>query len=217
MRIVAALPWYDEQPSWLDRCVRSLAGVVDELIAVDGRWELYDDSAPILSHFEQDIAITKAAHAVGIEATVWKPGRVWATQVAKRAVTMELAAELGDWVLVIDADEYVAHHDPVWKARLEYGYDVGLVALHAQFEQMPDRRIRRVFRAGTTVRVAHNGYWYEGRWLHGDSAKVRLAPAVDLSDALVLHDDSGRREPGREQKAMDYRRARARERVEVWP
>jgi len=217
VRVVAALPWYDEQPSWLDRCVRSLAGVVDELIAVDGRWDLYDDGAPILSHFEQEIAISRAAYASGIECTVWKPGRVWASQVAKRAVTMELAAELGDWVLVIDADEYVAYVDPVWKQRLEYGYDVGLVGLHAMYEQMPDRRIRRVFRAGTTVRVAHNGYWYEGRWLHGDSAKVRLAPAVDLSDALVLHDDSGKREPGREHKAMEYRRARARDRVEVWP
>lgn len=220
MKIVGALPWYDEQPSWLDRCVRSLAGVVDELVAIDGRWDLYDDAAPILSHFEQEIAISKAAHAVGIESEVWKPARVWPSQVAKRAELMRICSEKGDWIFVIDADEYVAKLDVegwIEFMSVDTVFDVAMVGLHALYEQMPDRRVRRLYRSGTEVRTAHNGYWREGQWLHGDTAKVTLAPALDLSDVLVLHDDSGRREPEREQKAMDYRRARARERAEVWP
>lgn len=219
MKIVAALPWYDEQPSWLDRCVRSLKWVVDEVIAVDGRWDLYDDDAPILSHWEQGMAINKAAYAVGLDSSVHVPGRVWPSQVAKRAATMALCADSGaDWVLVIDADEYVAKLEHGWRARLlDTEFDVAMVGCHALYEQMPDRRLRRFFRAGTTVKTAHNGYWFQGQWLHGDSAKVKLAPALDLSDLLLLHDDSGRRQPERELKAMDYRRARARQRVEVWP
>ena len=219
MKIVAALPWYDEQPSWLDRCVRSLKWVVDELVAVDGRWELYDEDAPILSHWEQGVAINKAAYAVGLDCSVHVPGRVWPSQVAKRAATMALCADSGaDWVLVIDADEYVAKMEHGWRAKLlDTELDVALVGCHALYEQMPDRRLRRFFRAGTTVETAHNGYRYQGRWLHGDSAKVHLADALDLSDHLLLHDDSGRRQPERELKAMDYRRARARQRVEVWP
>ena len=220
MKIIAALPWYDEQPSWLDRCVRSLAGVADELVAVDGRWDLYDDTAPILSHFEQEVAISRAAYAVDIESEVWKPARTWTSQVAKRAELMRICSEKGDWIFVIDADEYVATLDVdkwIEFMTIDSKLDVALVGLHALYEQQPDRRIRRLFRSGTTVKTAHNGYWYEGQWLHGDTAKVKLEPAFDLSDVLVLHDDSGRREPERELKAMDYRRARARERVEVWP
>lgn len=221
--IVAALPWYDETPAFLDRCVRSLAGVVDELVAMDGRWELYDDSAPILSHFEQEIAISKAATAIDLEATIYKPGRVWASQVAKRAALMAMAAEHcedeDDWLLVIDADEYVAKLDvDRWIEFMSIGtqLNVALVGLHALHGEMPDRRVRRLFRAGTTVRVAHNGYWLDGEWLHGDSAKVTLAPALDLSDALVLHDDSAGRPRQREETAMAYRRARAAARIEVW-
>lgn len=219
MKIVAALPWYDEQPSWLDRCVRSLAGVVDELVAVDGRWDLYDDASPILSHFEQEIAISKAAYAVDIESEVWKPARAWTSQVAKRAELMRICSEKGDWIFVIDADEYVAKVDAdKWiDGVIEAELDVATVGVHALYQQQPDRRIRRLFRSGTTVKTAHNGYWYEGQWLHGDSAKVTLAPAFDLSDVLVLHDDSGRRPPEREERAMRYRRARAQGRVEMWP
>lgn len=220
MKIVAALPWYDEQPSWLDRCVRSLDGVVDELVAIDGRWDLYDDGAPVLSHFEQEIAVSKAANAIGIECEVWKPARAWPSQVAKRAELMRICSEKGDWIFVIDADEYVAHLDVERWAEFratDTELDVILVSFHAVYEQMPDRRIRRLYRSGTTVRTAHNGYWLNGRWLHGDSAKVKLEPALDLSDVLVLHDESGQRWPERERSAMAYRRARAQQRVEVWP
>lgn len=220
VKVVAALPWYDEQPSWLDRCVRSLAGVADYLVAIDGRWDLYDIESPVLSHWEQEIAISQAASAIRLECEVWKPGRVWPSQVAKRSELMRICSEKGDWIFVIDADEYVAKLDvDAWIEFLTLGtsYDVATVGFHALYEQMPDRRIRRLYRSGTEVRTAHNGYWLDGQWLHGDSAKVKLAPALDLSDVLVLHDDSGRRPAEREAKAMEYRRARARERVEVWP
>jgi hypothetical protein len=46
VKIVAALAWYREPPEFLDRLVRSLAGLVDVLVALDGAWALFPDAEP---------------------------------------------------------------------------------------------------------------------------------------------------------------------------
>lgn len=218
MRIVAALPWYDEPVAFLDRCVRSLAGVVDELVAVDGRWEHFADDEPVLSHWTQARAIASAADAIGLDHRVWMGPTVWKSQVAKRAALMELASEAGDWILVIDADEYIARSQPgfIRPALRETELDVARVMLTDVRRSMPLRMARRIFRRGTTVERAHNGYNLAGKWLHGDLARVRLEEALDLSKWLELHDDGGSRDALRIEKKQDYRTARARHRLETW-
>ena len=218
MRIVAALPWYDEPVAFLDRCVRSLAGVADELVAVDGRWEHYSDTEPVLSHWTQAQAIARAADAIALDHRVWMGPNVWGSQVAKRAALMELASEAGDWILVIDADEYIANSLPghLRPALQETELDVGLVGFTTLNGSRPPSRIRRIFRRGTTVKTAHNGYNLGGRWLHGDSAHVRLEDAVDVSAYVSMHDDCGARDELRTEKKRDYRQARARHRLEAW-
>lgn len=217
-RIAAALPWYDEPVAWLDRCVRSLEGVADELVALDGRWRHFDDDAPVLSHWSQAAAIARAADAIGLEHRVWMGPTVWESQVSKRAALMELAAEIGDWVLVIDADEWITGALPQQLREQLAGteLDVATVRLVRVTRDRPTMQIRRLFRAGTTVVTAHNGYRYGDQWLHGDTARVRLAPALNVGHCLELTDASSLRGDARSQSKLAYRRARVLHRLEAW-
>lgn len=219
MRLVAALAWYDEPVAFLDRCVRSLAGVVDELIALDGRYDLYDPGSPVNSHWSQAQAIGVAADGVALESRVYMGSTTWESQVAKRAHLMQLAADAdADWVFVIDGDEYVAEAHPghLRPALAETELDVAMVRCSRVDESIPTQSIRRIYRAGTTVLHAHNGYQFEGRWLHGDSARVELEPALDLARHLHLHNATGLRGFERNRRAIEYRTRRAREREEAW-
>lgn len=220
MKIAAVLPWYDEPTAHLDRCVRSLAGVVDILIAVDGRWEHFADDRPILSHWTQAHAIARAADAVALDHYVLMGPSVWASQVAKRNACMALGSEEAEWVFVLDADEYIAHtRGDMNYTRLqlrETELDVATVGCHDLTRSRPFSAIRRVFRRGTTVVTAHNGYNRAGKWLHGDVAHVQLEPALDLSDELCIHDDWGSRDEERLTLKRDYRQARQRHRLEAW-
>jgi hypothetical protein len=68
---------------------------------------------------------------------------------------------------------------------------------------------RRVYRAGTRiVGPAHNDYGFEGERLNGDPARRQLAPALDLSDLLVIAHDNRSRQPLRDAAAQTYRRVR---------
>lgn len=218
LRIAAVLPWYDEPEAHLDRCVRSLAGVADMLIAVDGRWQHFADDRPILSDWRQAHAIAHAADAVALDHYVLMGPKAWASQVEKRNVCMALASEEADWVLVIDADEYVAEADPVELRRaLELTeHDVATVLSRDLSQRKPPSPMRRIFRRGTAVVTAHNGYNLAGKWLHGDRAHVRLEEPVDVSPWLVLHDDYGSRDEERLMLKRDYRQARQRHRLEAW-
>jgi hypothetical protein len=102
VRITAALCWYDESEEFLTRCVSSLEGLVDDIVAVDGAWELFDGRA--WSPDEQQWAIKSAAFNAGIACEVIVPPERWRSQVEKRARAMAAAGADSDWVFVIDAD-----------------------------------------------------------------------------------------------------------------
>lgn len=224
MRICGALAWWNEPVEWLDRCVRSLAGVCDRLVALDGRWAGVE--APgFLSDAVEYHAIQDAAVAVGVDCEVVAPGGLWESQVAKRDDLMGLASAGADWVLVIDGDEHVAWCDrPIIDQALE------LTGRHAAaatitpmnqgwpYNRMPTRPypMPRLFRAGTSVEVAHNGYRYAGEWLLGDRAYVRVATPLDLSGSLTISHDNMNRPAERKQLAAGYRKTRQRERLEEW-
>lgn len=218
VRVCAALAWYDETPEFLDRCVRSLAGVADEVLALDGAWRLFPCGRP-MSPPDQEEAVWAAARSIGLPVRVKVPSEVYASQVAKRAHLMELAADHCDWVLVIDADEYVADADgDAVHAALEVATEnVGIVThrnLHRGWTaNNPDPpragMNRRLYRAGTTVVVVHSGYVREGEHLH-------VSDPVDLREALTIEHDNWNRGDDRNERSREYRRARERERVEVW-
>jgi hypothetical protein len=216
VRLCAALAWYDEPLPFLRRCVTSLRGVVDELVALDGAWQLFEGGAQSAS--DQEETIRRAAAEAGIVAHIHAPREVWASQVAKRARLMELAAERADWILVIDGDEYVTRADPIEIRRSlgETDYDcafVGFCNLN-RGESMPGTTPhsglnRRLFRAGTTVRTVHSGYVYDGR-------SVVIEDALDLRHALALEHDNVNRGTARNQRARTYRALRDMTAAEKW-
>lgn len=218
MRITAALAWHDEPVEFLERCVMSLNGVVDELVAVDGAWRWFDGGTT--SSPEEIRAIKAAAKWCDIPCRVVVPDAIFDSQVHKRARLMEEASKTSDWVLVIDADEYVSWSDPeMIRAQLAVtdllAATVEITNLHRGEKLPPDYHHdgglrRRLYLAGTTVVVVHSGYSYHGKHL------LPGEPAVDLSAYLKLEHDIANRGPERNQKARDYREARTRERVEVW-
>ena len=221
VRICCALAWYMEPPAFLTRCVESLRGLADELVAYDGAWDLWPD-ARRESSIEEHWAIAEAAT---IPCTVLTPAAVWASQVAKRSALMRAATETGcDWILVIDGDEWIEqHHGAAVRAALESTpCDVATI-LHKRVTgydavNVPGA-IRRLYRAntGVTVDTAHNGYrTTDGRWLHGDGAHVRLEPPCDLSGLVVLHHEHNNRGVERDRARQVYRQARLAQRTEAW-
>lgn len=219
MIITAALCWYEEREETLDRCVRSLAGLVDRVVAVDGAWKLFPGGQPGGSGHEQQRAIREAADSAGIGCEIWSPLFVYESQVAKRAHMMQLAGDGSDWVFVVDADEYVAFSAGEAARAVLAETDcvtatVTVRNLH-RGETMPGYHpqgglLRRFYRAGTTVTVVHSGYAYEGRQL------LRGEPELDLRDFVVIEHDNHNRGADRNAADRGYREARQREGVEVW-
>lgn len=218
VRVVAALAWFDESPEFLERCVGSLVGLVDEVVALDGAWRHFPDAAP-RSSIAEHAAITRTAAAANIVPTVRSPKGIWESQVQKRAALMELASVNADWVFVIDADEYIASSDGD-AARYELAY-TDLLCAYVTFrnlnrgETMPGTTPlsglnRRFFRAGTTVRIVHSGY------MHGDRNLLVTEDAHDLSRLVELEHDNVNRGPDRNERSRQYRRARDSHGVEQW-
>jgi hypothetical protein len=224
VKLVAALAWFDEPVEFLDRCVRSLVGVVDVLVAVDGAWRGFA-GGPV-SPVAQSEVIVDAAAATDLQVELWAPNSAWDSQVAKRASMMQLAAAAGEWLLVIDGDEFLESVDPVaLRAQLAATeLDVAEVTVRTLNRPWPLSHLapmavahRRIYRAGTRVSgPAHNCYRLGEQWLNGDPGKLELAPAVDLTDVVTVAHDNASRPRARRDAAVAYRRARRARRVEAY-
>lgn len=222
MKIVAALAWYDEPVAFLDRCVKSLGGIADTLVAFDGAWNGYPGGH--CSPTEQSLAITDAANDVDLEVVKWMPCYPWGSQTEKRNALMRYASDLGgpeSWLFVIDGDEYVQHADPqrLRQALATTDRDVASVTAKRISGERANvaASIRRLFRAPVTVERAHNGYRSaRGQWLNGDSAYVKLAKSADATQMLTLHHDYMNRSDERNKARLAYRCARRRDRIETW-
>jgi hypothetical protein len=214
VKIVAALAWYDEEPAALERLVFSLDGIADAIVAADGPFLLYGGQPT--SPREQIAALRRAAADIGVPLEELG-GRVWSTQIAKRkllttyAITTKIDGRYvgtEDWMLVVDADEYVLRSDPEALRGLlaETEREVAYVAGEDTGRRGELGRWRRLFRCARelTVWEGHNEYVVVGagrllRRLHGDP-RDGLDDAEDASELLVLgHDAAGR--PFERQKA----------------
>lgn len=111
MKIVAALSWYEESPTWLASLVASLKGFADHIVAVDGAYFLYPGSTehPV-SGPEQAEAIVQTAKACGIGTTVHIPSGPWAGgEIEKRTFLFDLCNRIStpweDWFYICDGDD----------------------------------------------------------------------------------------------------------------
>lgn len=195
MRICACLCWFDERPKMLRQCVRSLAGVADCLAALDGPFGCYPNAARRRTSSKQQYdAIRKTAADVGLPAKITGMGP-WETQPVKRSHLVGLAVSYfglradRDWLLIVDADEYVDVLRPTWRSKLERTPPQKLVAL---VEGENWSRMPRLIRALPTLAYedAHNRLVSNGRVLIHGAPQV---PVVDLFGLLrVSHDRNGR-------------------------
>lgn len=229
MKIVAALAYWAEPLPFLDRLVRSLAGHVDALVALDGPWYGFD-GGPVGTPEERD-TIRAAAAECDLPCNVVWPIERWESQAEKRAELFRLAIDESgaDWVLVVDGDERLAvcDDDALRRSLALTDRDV-VLALETQlnkawpyseFQSTHDNAIRHMYRGipGLTVETAHNGIRTpDFRWLHGDPEHVRVQPALDLSAILRFEHDNRNRGKARNDAARRYRRIRSDERLESW-
>lgn len=222
MILVGALAWYAESTETLERCARSLGGVCDVLIALGGRW----DGFPAVEGDDADAqsdAIMAGCDDAGIFCEVTYSLDMFESQVAKRAELMAAARGAGDWVFVIDADEYVAdaNTDELARALSNTLADAATVhGIRVPHRLQVRRPWRRMYRAstGVTVEIAHNGYRAaDGRWLYGDPAHVTLEPAVDVTEHLLLVHDLVARGDARRAARQAYVDARRDQGFETWP
>jgi hypothetical protein len=234
VKIIALLSWYDELPEHLDECVRSLEGVADSLIAIDGAYELFP-GGQTKSPFEQWQVLQKAAiEALGAEWQLRYPQKLWPRpgEVGKRkamwAYGLELAEQnlLGspDWLFWVDADEYVE-----WvvdgrgglRERLETTErHVAEVAM-VQREEKPGGvdmtyPIRRFFRALPEL-TCHDAHYHMTALAPGgerltvlgnENYHGQLAPAEDLTQLLRLRHRKGERNFDRARARDGYYRVR---------
>lgn len=224
MSIVACLAWYDEPPEFLYRCVRSLAGVADYLVAFDGAWKHFPTRGwNALSDKAEHDAIGQACDDARLQYEITRPFTgTWKSQVAKRDALMLRAGRFGDWLFVIDGDEYVESFGNLTREQSETDLDVGTVECSelrpGATGPSPWSPIRRVYRAPVRVEGGHHGYrTADGRWLHGDPSKVKLEPTVALPIQLI-HTPSSRGED-RNRRAAEYRATRRQlglESSDVW-
>lgn len=221
MKIAVALSWYDEPEASLTRCVESLADVADVLVAYDGAWAEFPDARGFSTAAQTD-AVYKAAAAIGVEVQHWAEAEPWPSQVAKRAALYEHAADVSDWVLVIDADEWISEAAGSLRAELALGKalvaEVGL--RHHDGARRKPGPARRLFSAaeGLTVERAHNGVRTKtGKWLTGDHAYVTLEPPLQLSHVVTIEHSNGA-DRSRERQVADnvYRNARRAKKLEQW-
>lgn len=196
MKIVGLLSWYDEEPEWLAECVTRAAGLVDHLVAVDGPYARFPGAAQKPhSPSEQADAIVHGAASVGLPVTLHLPREPWQSEVAKRDFMFRLAEPLNvDWLLRIDADEFVTDVPADFRERLARTdrHVVEFLLWQREYPSIPSF-LRCLFRAlpGIQVVYAHSlvACVVEGRrlLLAGDPATYRLEPAEQMHDVRIEH------------------------------
>lgn len=198
-RLVALLSFYDEPPELLAQC---LAGVellgCEHVVAIDGAYALYPDAKP-RSEYKQRAMIDYACHDMGIGCTLVTPPGPWqGNEVEKRTKLFEyglMAAEEGDWFVVLDADNVMIQVPEDLRERLaETDCEVATVVWREVTTALrklagnPDVAapewisIRSLFRA-QPIRVEGNHFTYvagDGRVLWGESQEVEALKLTDL-------------------------------------
>lgn len=231
--IVGLLSFYNESPAMLAACSRSLAPMIDHLIAVDGPYALYPDSSPT-SPADQASTIRDVCQAHGIGVTIHQPPHPWAgNEIEKRTFMFRLAETItseDDWYYIADADEQVTHLHADPRTELASTHlDAAEVTYWWHRPQRPpsdlpfatplreQQGITKFFRAIRGLRCDGTHYRYvtpDGRILWNGSSPCE--PTHDLRAIRVQHRNQ-ERDLWRQQEAADYYKRRDLNRIEQVP
>lgn len=229
MKIYALLSWYNEKPEHLRRCVTSLKGFADVIVALDGAYGTFPD-ARRESPAEQRFALNDAAIEAGLSYALKTPHQAWrGGEVEKRAVLFRLGREAGatpdDWFLIIDADMALTYFAPdVKEALANVDPDVDVAEVRLQNVRVDgtisaNHKFRSLFRAlpGLTVERAHylytvpddSGHFTGRRFLwHMPNGQLSCEPTFNLYGDITLQHFNAHRDPDRKRQALSYYKAR---------
>lgn len=193
MRLIGLLSWFDEPVKDIERCIRSFhACGMTHLVAVDGAYGLFPGGAPV-SDVRQHQTIAAVCEELGIDLRLYLPPDVWATETDKRALMFHIAehefhTNRADWLIVIDADEYVPKPldlRPLLAATSLDAADVHVDEPGGGGNPAKTFDVRKLFRAlpGLTVRLNHHTYVAGERVLWG----FGQIESADLSQLTVRH------------------------------
>lgn len=223
--IVGALVWFNESPTWLVRTISSLAKVCDHVVAVDGRYALFQHDMDWSPAPEAE-AVLAAAEGVALPLTLHIPRAPFeGNEVEKRNLLLRLALvhteSENDWIFVCDADEYVIHADtrslldagPVATCLLEEYFDPftqlgpdGGVAKSLPLPNTWRTPVRRFYRALPGLQYVgthyHVGGWSLGEWVWLDGPGK--CEAFELRENVILRHENPRRAELRRQQAATY-------------
>lgn len=201
MNLIGLLSWFDEPvPSLLANLKAMADAGVDHIVAVDGRYALYDADHDC-SHPNEYATIILACRELGMRCTIHQPSGPWeGGEVEKRtflfALALSVAEEGVDWFWVQDADQVVVECPSDLKARLAATeHDVArvrirdMVAVRANVKTwQPEFDMPALFRAQPiTVGPAHCQYNApDGTLLWGYDGQSNTAEALDLSDVVLV-------------------------------
>jgi hypothetical protein len=212
VKITALLSWFDEAPSTLAACISSLGAIgVDHLVAVDGRYLLYQDDR-VNSGSYQHMLVQEACRGAGIGLTLHVPTEAFAgNEVEKRTLMFQIAeplCEMGrDWLMVMDADQVAHGITPgELKQRLT---DTELNVGEVMFTQEVDPAQRKghdfhmpplsrwavpvLFRATPGLHCERNHYTYrtgDGRYYWGQNVSLsglEVEPTISLEPLTIEH------------------------------
>lgn len=197
-KIIGILSWFDESPTWLAATISSMAKICDHVVAIDGRYKLFDDPRIVSSMAEHD-AVWNAARGSQVGLTLHIPTRPWNNEMEKRTHAFKLAELVAtpyeDWVFVLDADEVLTESLPKQRVLDELdtarSQDVSTVTVtlrdvadpHANeqrtrygqalpVDHVVDCRIPRLFRAYKNLRVVGYHYNYVGDDENGNPVEL---------------------------------------------
>ena len=232
MRIVGLLSWFDERPEDLARAISShaAAGMLDALVALDGRYALYGgSSAECVSGAEQYDAIYESCALYGLDVTVGYRRTPWPGEVSKRTALFRHGAAVAecmrDWFWIIDADNELVEHPEADEVRARLAstpHHASEVILSEPGKLWQDvrRPMRQLYRALPYL-AAYGRHWHyvaqvEGEWAYLWGPGERVVPALEMHDVVIRHHHM-EREQERRNRSYSYYAERDSRGVETSP
>jgi glycosyltransferase involved in cell wall biosynthesis len=179
MAVIACVIVFNEE-TMLPGCLESIYDQVDRIVVVDGAYARFPHEAPYSTEATREIARAYGAEWVLCPEDAQGRPRPWATQVAKR--NAYLVGEIGDWYLIIDADNRLVGTLPT----PEPGYD------YAWLSRSRTGRVTWVLRLiehrpGIRYEGAHNGLRTDAEQINLRTLDPARVVKVDPSVCRYLH------------------------------
>lgn len=146
--IQGCIIFYNDSPALLERCLKSVRGVCDKLLGIDGAFAGF----PMFKPWSTDGCLDIAKKYCD---TVIETKDPWKSQIDKRNACLTLKNE-SDYYLIIDSDEYFNGKMPILKSSA-YGINIDNPENNTKNEQI------RIFRHrhGLKYEERHNWIWHK--------------------------------------------------------